>query len=93
MNRRELVKLGAAQAAMVAVPVTGGMVAQAAAKSGSSSNAKTLTLSNAQFELSVTPGAGCSAGWSIALRARSWQTAPTPIPSELRFFPKCRQDG
>ena len=58
MNRRELVKLGAVQAAMVAVPVTGSVVAQAAAKSGSSSNAKTLTLSNTQFALTVTTGAG-----------------------------------
>jgi hypothetical protein len=58
MNRRELVKLGAVQAAMVAVPVTGGMVAQAAAKSGSPGNAKTLTLSNTQFALTVTAGAG-----------------------------------
>ena len=58
MNRRELVKLGAVQAAMVAVPVTGSVVAQAAAKSGSPSNAKTLTLSNTQFALTVTTGAG-----------------------------------
>jgi hypothetical protein len=52
MNRRDLVKLGAAQAAMVAVP--GGMVLQAAAKTTSSDHAKTVTLSNAQFELSVS---------------------------------------
>ena len=58
MNRRELVKLGAVQAAMVAVPVTGSVVAQAAAKSGSPSNTKTLTLSNTQFALTVTTGTG-----------------------------------
>lgn len=54
MNRRELVKLGATQAALVAVP--GSMAARAGAKTTSPDSAKTSTLSNAQFELSVTPG-------------------------------------
>jgi hypothetical protein len=49
MNRRELVT------AMVSVPLTGGMVARAA---GTTASGETVTLSNAQFALSLTPGTG-----------------------------------
>ena len=52
MNRRDLVKLGVAQAAMVAVP--GGVVVQTAAQA-TSKNAESVTVSNAQFQLTVTP--------------------------------------
>ena len=52
MNRRDLVKLGVAQAAMVVVP--GGAVVQAVAQT-SSKNAEIVTLSNAQFQLTITP--------------------------------------
>ena len=52
MNRRDLVKLGATQAAIVAVP--GGMALQAAAKTTPSDHVQTVTLSNAQFELFVS---------------------------------------
>ena len=53
MNRRQLVKLGAAQAAMVAVP--GSLVVRATAETATAHDAKAIILSNAQFELSVTP--------------------------------------
>ena len=52
MNRRDLVKLGVAQAAMVAVP--GGVVVQTAAQA-TSKNAESVTVSNAQLQLTVTP--------------------------------------
>lgn len=52
MNRRDLVKLGVAQAAMVAV--LGGVVVQTAAQA-TSKNAESVTVSNAQFQLTVTP--------------------------------------
>src|ERR1700744_6479112 len=53
MNRRELVKLGAAQAAFVAV--SGGSVERATAKTANFDDEKTVVLRSAQLELSVNP--------------------------------------
>jgi hypothetical protein len=54
MNRRDLMKLAASQTAMVALPAV--MVAPSASAESKSTHAK-VTLKNAQFELSLTPGA------------------------------------
>lgn len=55
MNRRDLMKIAATQAAMVALPAV--MVAPSASAEASSAHS-TVTLENAQFELSLTPGTG-----------------------------------
>ena len=54
MNRRELVKLGAAQAAFVAV--AGTAAERATANTANFDGSKTVVLRSAQLELSVTPG-------------------------------------
>jgi hypothetical protein len=59
MNRRELIKIAAAQTAMIALPAGAAAVSSSQdAQAKSDGKAETFTLRNAAFELELTPGAG-----------------------------------
>ena len=87
MNRRDMMKLAATQTAMVALPAV--IVAPSARAESKSAPS---TLKNAQFELSLTPGTGLSASWSMFPRARSLPTATT-YSFGTPVFSEAKKDG